>query len=375
MRYVARLTVRAIVLLMGMGVCALGDEITVKNQTLTGKVVGLTPVVVDEDTTLPGLAFETDYGKGKLLIPFRDMTALETTEAFHVLHGDDAEAVGRLLGVVDGMLLVGNTPADSTRVDVGTIHSVLSKEAHDGSMLADLKSRYRHWTASFDVGFSLTEATTDQRSFSANLRADRRKAPTRFLTYLSSRYGTQSRQGGPKNSTDDLLKGGLKLEVDLTDGVFAFGQGDATYDGIQQLSVRGVPQLGAGYRFFKTKTAFLQAQAGGAWVFEKYFSGICDDEPAGSACSTSRDSASVAFGAEAGVKLPAGALLSWTADYLPAVEDFAGDYLLRTEASLLVPMYSFVSAKLTLVDEYDSTPAQNVNPNRMTTTAGLALVF
>jgi len=351
------------------------DEITVRDHTLSGKVVGLAAVVIDDETTLPGLAFETDYGKGSVLIPFADMTTLDTTGELRVWHGDDTETVGRLLGVVDGKLLVGSSTDDAARIDIATIHSIIDKEAHAGSMLADLKSRYRYWTASLDIGFSMTEATTDQRSFSASFRADRRKAPTRFLSYLSSRYGTQSRRGGEKNATDDLLKGGLKLEVDISERLFGYGQGDATYDGIQQLSVRGVPQLGLGYRFYTTKTAFFQAQAGGAWVFEKYFSGICDGVPPGQDCSTSRDSASVAFGAETGIKLPAGALFSWTADYLPAVEDFAGDYLLRTEASLLVPMYSFVSAKLTLVDEYDSTPAEDVNPNRLTTTAGVALVF
>ncbi len=339
------------------------DEVTVKGQTLSGKVGGLTPVVIDDDTTLPGLAFDTDYGKGSVLIPFASIEKLNTKDEFHVLYGDDAEAVGRLLGVSEGKLLVGVSTATATPIEVGSIHSIVGKDTYEGSTLAGLKSRYRHWAAVFDAGFSLTEATTDQRSFSAGLRAERRKAPTRFVGSLTSRYGTQSRRGGAKTYTDDLLKGTLKLEYDLTERLFAFAQGDATYDGIQKLSLRAVPETGLGYRLYKSSTAFFQVQSGGAWVYERYFGGNHDSN------------FSIVFGAEAGAKLPGGAVFSWTADYLPAVKDFAGDYLLRTEAALMVPMYSFLNARFALVDDYDSTPAPDTNHNRFTTTAGIAFVF
>lgn len=354
--------VAAIVVVLGAHVAS-ADQITVKDHLLNGKVVGLTPVAIDGETTVPGLAFESEFGKGNLLIPFAEMTSLDTDAEFYVLHGDEAESMGRLVGVVDGALLVGSDAANAERIPVDTIHSIVSKAKYDGSWFATLKSRYRHWTASADVGFSLTEATTDQRSFSAGLRADRRKAPTRFLTSLTSRYGTQSRRGGPKSATDDLLKGLMKLEYDLTPELFTYGQADATYDGIQKLSLRAVPELGLGYRLYKTASAFFQVEAGGAYVYERYFGGSTDEK------------FSVAFGLEAGAKLPGGMIFNWTADYFPAVEDFTGDYLLRTEASLLVPMYSFLSAKLGLVDEYDSIPAADASPNRFTTTAGLALVF
>ncbi len=339
------------------------DEVTVNDHTLSGKVRGLASVAVDDDTTLPGIAFETDYGKGSVLIPFANIEKLVTNDEFHVLYGDDAEAVGRLLGISEGRLLVGDSDATATRVDVASIHSIVGKEAYEGSTLAQLKSRYRHWAVAVDAGFSLTEATTDQRSFGAGLKAERRKAPTRFVASLGSRYGTQSRRGGAKTYTDDLLKGTLKLEYDLTERLFAYGQGEATYDGIQRLSLRAVPEAGLGYRLYKSPTAFLQVQSGGAWVYERYFGGTEDRN------------FSLAFGAEAGAKLPGGSVFSWTAGYLPAVEDFTGDYLLRTEATLLVPMYSYLSARFAVADDYDSTPAPDTNANRFSTTAGIALVF
>src|SRR5690242_15965086 len=75
------------------------DDVTVKGDTLHGTVTGLTPVVIDEDTTLPGIGFETKYGKGAVAIPFKDIEALQTEAPVHVLHGEDDETVGRLWGV------------------------------------------------------------------------------------------------------------------------------------------------------------------------------------------------------------------------------------------------------------------------------------
>ena len=56
---------------------------------------------------------------------------------------------------------------------------------------------------------------------------------------------------------------------DITPRIYGFASGDATYDGIQKLSIRGVPKIGAGYKLWEEKLDadrrnFLQAEAGGA---------------------------------------------------------------------------------------------------------------
>jgi len=57
------------------------------------------------------------------------------------------------------------------------------------------------------------------------------------------------------------------------------------------------------------------------------------------------------------------------------VDDWTGDYLIRSEAALLVPMISWLKFKIGVADTYDSSPAEDSDKNALATTAGLAPVY
>ena len=81
----------------------------------------------------------------------------------------------------------------------------------------------------------------------------------------------------------------------------------------------------------------------------------------------------VAFGALAAYSLPRGASLDWRFDWLPAVDDFTGDYVIRTEAGLNLPLLDPLSARFAIIDIYDSTPAAGVDENSLFLSSGLSL--
>jgi hypothetical protein len=341
---------------------SVADEVTVKGHILTGTITGVSDQEI-ADETVRCIDLASDCGKGKISIPVRDIEQLSAEGTFHVLYGDDEEAVGRLIGIEDGKLLVESAPGTVERVDASGIYLLMSAKDYDSSSLASLRSRYRFWKANFDLGFAATRATTDTTSFGLGLAANRRKAPTRFTLGLGYRYGTEKRPGESSTTVEDEIRGALKGEFDLTPKWFLYAAGDATYDAIQRLSIRGVPQLGVGYRFYETKKGHFQVQAGGAWIYERYFGG--DDQ----------DYFSVAFGSELAQMLPYGAEFLWTTGYFPAVADWMNDYLFRTEASLAAPILDFVSARASLLDEYDNTPAEGTDRNKLAVLIGLSLVF
>jgi len=129
-----------------------------------------------------------------------------------------------------------------------------------------------------------------------------------------------------------------------------------------------VPKAGLGYLFWEEKLDekrrnFLSAEAGGAWVYEAYFGPEHDDFFA------------VAFGASAGYYLPLGAEFSAHVDYLPAVDDFTHDYLLRGAAGLTLPVVDPIAIKLGVLDEYDSTPAEGTDANSLYFTSALSLLW
>jgi hypothetical protein len=330
------------------------DEITVKGDTLKGTVKKVNAETVE---------FETVYGKGVITVDAKDVERLTTDAPHHVFYGDD-EVVGRLVGIESGgVLLVGESPETATRVEMASMHSTLADADIQKSVVGRLKRRFRYWAGNLDFGFAATQGTVDTLDVGGGFRAERRKAPTRLLITGDWRYGTQRRRGEDRTTLSDQVLGLVRGEYDFADRWFAYGQGDAEYDGIERLSLRAVPQTGVGYRIYETKDSFVALTGGGGYVYERFFGGDTNDY------------FTVIFGGEAEIKLPYDSVFRAHAGYLPSVEDWANDYLLRSGASLTVPVLEWVAFKASITDDYDSTPAADTSRNTFSTLVGLSLLF
>ena len=283
-----------------------------------------------------------------------------------MLYGDEQESDAPLQGLSDGKLLVGASTPTATQIDLATIYAGLPLGAGGPSFADRARSYWRYWDGNFDVGFNFQQATTDTTGFLVAFQTQRSKDPTRLTLAASYRYGTQKAKGQDRQQTQDQLLGLVRGEYDFTPRLYGYASGDATYDGIQSLSLRAVPKVGAGYVLWQKdldggRRNFVQVEAGPSWVYEKYFGGSTNDYFA------------VALGASAGYYLPYGAHFDWHMDYLPAVDNFISDYLLRTEAGLSVPLVGPIDAKFSLLDEYDSTPAPGAVRNSVFLTLGLSI--
>ncbi|MDX2169321.1 MAG: DUF481 domain-containing protein [Deltaproteobacteria bacterium] len=340
---------------------ARADTVTSKGTVLKGKVTGVTSA---------GLTFEPEYGKGSIAIDWKDVEDVKTDGAFQVLYGADGRTDAPLQGVSAGNLLVGATADSATPVPTADIVSGVGLGADGATWQDDVRSTFRFWDGHFDLGFNLQQATTDTLGFSIGMETTRKNGPTKWLIGANYRFGTSTPQNQPKSVIEDRAFGVTRLDYDLTDRWYAFGSFDATYDAIQKLSIRTVPKLGAGYKIWEEKinadkTNFLSGEAGIAYVYEKYF--VLSRPPKDS------DYFSVAFGAAAGYWLPYDAHAGWRMDYLPAVNDWGGNYLLRNAIDLTVPVFGPVGAKLSFLDEYNSRPAGTAENNALYLTIGLTV--
>jgi hypothetical protein len=332
------------------------DEVTVKGTVLQGTVTSLSASKIE---------LKTIYGKGTLVIPFADIQNLTTDASCVVFHGEKAKSTGRLLGVDNGKLLVGTSRASATPVDISTI-LFMRREGAEG--LGELRSQWRYWHGNAEVGVHVQQATTDTTGFLLGLSTTRAKDPTRLILGASYRYATEKKQYEDRSVTQDQLKGSVRGEYDFAPRTYGYASGDATYDGVQRLSIRGVPKVGVGYVFWQEKLDeerrnFLQADLGGSWVYERYFGG--DDN----------NYVAAAFGALAGYYLPYGAHADWRVDYLPAVDDFSGNYLLRNELGLTVPLIAVLNARFSLLDEYQGKTAEDTKHNSLFLNAGLGVYW
>ena len=232
---------------------ASAEEVFTKDKRLQGSVVGV---------TAEGVEFETIYGKGTILIQWSDVESILSDNEFLVLYGDDEEVVGRIGGLKDGELMVGQNPESGNRITLEKIYRAFTRDQYEQSRLERLRARFRYWTANFDLALGYTDATTDTSSLSTALELRRRKKPMDFF-FGAYYFFSSSKESGESRVTDEnRLLGRARLDYDLSDRTFAFGQITAEYDEIQNLSLRTDPVVGVGYRFVDREKLMISGRSG-----------------------------------------------------------------------------------------------------------------
>jgi putative salt-induced outer membrane protein YdiY len=341
-----------------------GDRVTVKGTVLEGTVksVGAKSVVL-----------ETVYGKGDLSIALEDVEAIETEGDFHVFHGDDVHTVGRVVGTDPEAIRIAG-PDGEVDIPHAEVWDAARDPGPDAALLERLPVELPYWSGNVDLAFAATQATTETTALATALGLRRERGGSRLRLEASFQRATTRDAEDDESTTDvdesdeektaDELRGFLRQEYDLDTRWFAFGSLEAEHDGIEELQYRVIPKAGPGYVVHESDTARFAVDAGGAFVYERFYDDSSNSYPA------------VAFGAESELKLPfAGATWRSRLDYTPSITDWMDDYQLRGETALLVPMTEGLSFKASVVDLYNSSPSDETQSNSLSTLLGLSLGF
>lgn len=312
-----------------------GDEVRVQGTVLRGKVL---------EVTDSGLVLRTDYGKGDITIAYEDIESLSTDGVFLILFGKTGEVWGRLIGVEEGMLLVGEDPVTATRV---VTSSIVDSDTEDeaASLSERIRNYLRFWKASLDLGIVLKDSTTDEFDLTLGARFERRQTPTRLLGEIQFLYEVDKDPDESADVTDNEVIGVLKGEYDYTPHWFAYTQHYFEYDEPDEISFRWVGRLGPGYRFIETERYLFQVESGIAYVYERFFGGDVEEY------------AGVPFSAEGRVGLVYDAALEFRVAYIASLQDWVNDILILSKTTLDLPITRYLSFRTTIQQTYDSTPA------------------
>lgn len=344
---------------------AAADRVTVKGTVLEGTVTSI---------SAKSVVMKTIYGKGTLRIRTKHVSAIETDAPFHVYKSDDGTEVGPLVGVTPAAVTLARS--DGTRVEI-PFDAVQAAPRDPGPGAGWLKRRPVEnpwWSGNVDLSFASFDAATHTTALAAGFGVRRERGPdrTRFnASYLRSTTrededdpATADVDESDKQITGDELRGFLRHEHDFGARWFGFGSVEAEHDGIEKLSIRLIPKLGAGFKIVNRETLLLSVDAGFAYVYQRYFGAETESFPA------------LAFGAEKAWKLPwLGASWNTRLDWLPSTTDPFDDYRLRGETGLLIPIVEQLSLKASLVDQYNSQPAEDAVSNSLSTLFGLSFVY
>lgn len=333
---------------------ALAAEVFVKGQALEGSVEGV---------TADGVEFQTIYGKGNIVIPWADVDSLTSDKEFLILYGEAGEMRGRIWAIDGEQLLVGEDRASAKPIMLNQIFRSITREQYETSRLEAMRVRYRYWNGYFDLGLSYTDATTDVFQFSTGLGVRRKKKPTDFTFDAFYRYGTTKQEGEGRILNDNIAFGRARLDYDITDRLYGFGLASAEYNEVQQLRIRTDPTVGLGYRFVNKEKLIISGRSGLGYVYQKFFDGV------------SNAYLTILFGGDLEADLPYNSKLKWTAEYLPAIDDWAENYLIRTALDWTMPISGWLDFKLSFFDVYNSQPAPGTQRNNFTSIAGISFRF
>ena len=344
---------------------AAADRVTVKGTVLEGTVKSI---------SAKQIVLETVYGKGDLVIKTEDVSAIETDSPFHVYKSDDGTEVGPVVGVTPAAVTVAKGDGTPVEVPFDAVQAAPRDPGPEASWLDRRPVESPWWTGNVDFSFASFDAATHTTALATGFGLRRERGPDR-TRFAASYLRTTSRDDEDDPDTVDVdesddevtgdeLRGFLRHEHDFTARWFGFGSAEAEHDGIEDLAIRLIPKVGAGYKFVNTETLLLSADAGVAYVYQKYFGGDTESFMA------------LAFGAEKAWKLPwLGASWNTRLDYLPSITDPMDDYRLRGETGLLIPVVKQLSLKASLVDEYNSQPAEDAVSNSVSTLFGLSFIY
>ena len=333
---------------------ALAAEVFTKDKGLEGSVVGVTN---------KGVEFDTIYGKGAITIPWTDVQRIRSDKEFIILLREGDKAVGRIWGIEDGQLLVGESFETVTRIPLEQIYRSVTRDRYQKSRLERLRARYRFWTANFDLAFGYTDATTDVTNLATALELRRRKKPYDYF-FGGYFWFRSSKESGESRSTDEnRLLGRTRLDRDISERTFTFGQITAEYDEIQKLSLRTDPVVGAGYRFINRDNLMLSGRSGPGYVYQRFFGGEKDTY------------FTLLFGGDLEAKTGNDSYLRLGTEYLPEVADWKDSYLIRSYANWTTPIIGWLDFKIALLNVYNSQPQEDTERNTFNMTAGLSFRF
>lgn len=330
------------------------DELVVRGTTLRGRVVAIES---------EGVRFETIYGEGPILIPFDRLEAVRTEGDFNVRYDKGKEARGRIWGIEDLHLVVGDDLASVERIPVASIQSGTLVKDHKASFIQRLRTRYPYWKGSLHVGYKYESGGVNTKEIEVGLNVERRKEPTRLLFDFYYALETTESVDKPEVTSKDEFRGLLLGELDLGKKFFLFALPAAERDKPRGITIRAFPSGGIGYRFVETKKALLQLQLGIGYVYESFVKFGRNDYVCGH------------VGIEGRYDFWRGVTLSGRIMYLPGIKRYREDWLFRAEVDFTVPVVDPIALKIKLTTVNDNNPTPDVGNNKFTTRVGIALRF
>ena len=215
----------------------------------------------------------------------------------------------------------------------------------------------KRWTGQVEVGLDVLHSTSTRDIFHGRAKLTYVKDRFRNVTDLSGAYG---RTDGVVDA--DRVDGANKIDFDLKARWYVYNQAWVGYDHVRKIDLGYEEGAGVGYHLWKSATFVENVELG----FDYHAEDRTDNQDMHRFYGR--------LGENGSWKINRRLFFDHRIEYLPSVED-ASQYRLRGEANLRYALIQNLSFNLTLLDSYDTAPAQGVTPNDLQIRSSVGVKF
>ena len=328
-----------------------------------------------KSATTASLIFTSDM-VGDLTIEWSKIQELRTSGKFAVIPKGvtlaKPDGVGRVprgtVVVTDQKIEVSATPPSPEQtVPVGNVANVVDLPSFEGASRP--RSILRGWRGTGTAGFSLSEATQNNRTFSAAVNLVRAvpseswlEQRNRTIFDFNDAYGLLTQPGTPSIKTS-LYHFDLEQDRYVSPRVFAFVNAALDHSFSQGLHLQQTYGGGIGLVVVKSDAQEFDVKASANYVRQQFISGDNNQSLIGSV-----------FGETYTRKLPLGVALKEQGGFTPAWNNTRA-YSAFTSLALTLPTYHHLGVSFGLLDNFLNDPPVGFKKNSFQVTAGATYTF
>ena len=231
----------------------------------------------------------------------------------------------------------------------------------------------KNWHGDLLVGTDLTFSERNRQVYSARAKLIYTRDRFRSVLEYDASYGrsqfaqTVVVNGQPTTQetqqTDaNRMNGVLKTDYDLTRKTYLYNLGSMGYDEIRKIDLRYEIGPGLGYRFVQQTNFFINTEGGASYQKEERSDGT--------------ELGNFFFRLAQNATWKITPRLSWDEkfEYMPRVADVK-EYRMRFESNLRYTLLANVFVNLSVIDIYDTMPANGVTPNDLQFRSSVGVKF
>lgn len=333
------------------------DTIVVHGMVLHGRVTNLGP---------KRLSFKLLYSEGINHIAYKDISSIHTKYNYHISF-KRMDIEGRVVGIEDNEYLKIMEGDKERTVKISDIDNFVLAVSDDDSFENIVRNKFPYTKGDINIGFELQNGNKEKREIDIRLNLRNKQAEHEIKLYVDYEYDTTKTDDTSKSVNKDELLGIISYRNYFKNNQFYFTTLSADYDRPRHIQQRYIPSAGYGYKFMFSDTDWLEPSIGVGYAMTDY---VDDIDPEKNYADSHFTVAALNLTGEYqfdDVVYINTLIIGGFVYYYPSLENIDEDWVFRSNLTLTVPLFDFLSVKLSYDLTNDSNPDPSVGNNKTTT--------